>query len=110
MNPNSPTNYKYNDTQSTDFELDHCKVCNAMTNHLDGYCQKHLKVNGYSYGVHETVAFKEGQKDARREIWRWAKNYQRMKCSGCASKTVSHSLWCRFRQDLIKLLEYLDEK
>ena len=105
MNPNSPTNYKYKDT-----ELAPCKVCNKMTNHLDGYCQKHLKVNGYSYGVHETVAFKEGQKDARREIWRWAKNYQRMKCSGCASKTVSHSLWCRFRQDLIKLLEYLDEK
>ena len=42
MNPNSPTNYKYNDTQSTDFELDHCKVCNAMTNHLNGHCQKHL--------------------------------------------------------------------
>jgi DNA modification methylase len=37
MNPNNPTNYKYKDT-----ELAPCKVCNKMTNHLDGYCQKHL--------------------------------------------------------------------
>ena len=60
--------------------------------------------------ISEVFAFEAGQKDARLEIWQWAKNYQRMKCSGCDNKTVSHSLWCRFRQDLIKLLEQQDEK
>ena len=63
-----------------DFELKHCKTCLQMTNHLNGVCQKHaskervkqnvkpLKVNGYSYGVHETVAFKEGQEIERERI------------------------------------------
>jgi hypothetical protein len=28
--------------QTHSYDLQHCKVCNQMTNHLNGVCQKHL--------------------------------------------------------------------
>jgi hypothetical protein len=52
MNPNNPTNYKYNDT-----ELSPCKVCNKMTNHLDGYCQKHTMKNKLPDIKHKDLHF-----------------------------------------------------
>jgi hypothetical protein len=49
---NNPTNYKYKDT-----ELAPCKVCNKMTNHLDGYCQKHTMKNKLPDIKHKDLHF-----------------------------------------------------
>ena len=103
MNPNSPTNYKYNDT-----ELSPCKVCNKMTNHLDGHCQKHTMKNKLPDIKHKDLHFACLCAGLRRrnaglclkcEIERWPTEFPQFESDAFDAG------YRRAKQDFLRLLE-----